>query len=149
MNYKIYQNTIIRWEIISFFYLFGGFIFFIFINKLKKISTWNNITNFVFCIAVIGSFLTFSVLGMNFFFSNKLMIKENYKIQEKKQAIGPKYNRNKKSPIAIIEIKNSYQKEIKFELDQTENLKKANFVELDLSEGLFNFPIIRNKKLKN
>lgn len=145
---KIYERTIIQFEIIGFFYLIGVLTFFVLINKLKKISPWNNFNNLIFCISVIGSFLSFLLLGLNYFFSNNEIKNENYRIQEKKEVIGPKYNRSEKSPLAVININNSYTKEIKFGRDQIENWKKANFVELDLSNGLFNFQIIRNKKLK-
>ncbi|MBD1428953.1 hypothetical protein [Sphingobacterium litopenaei] len=148
VNLKIYERTIIRFEIIGFFYLIGVLTFFVLINKLKNISPWNNFNNFIFCISVIGSFLSFLLLGFNYFFSSNKINTENYRIQEKKEVMLPKYNRSKKSPLAVIDINNSFTKEIKFGRDQIENWKKANFVELDLSNGLFNFQIIRNKKLK-
>lgn len=148
MNLKLYEKTIIRFEIIGVFYLIGVLMFFIFYNRLKKISIWNNFNNLIFCISVVGSLLSFFFLGFNNYFSDKNIKIENYKIQEKKEAMGPKYNRSKKSPLAIIKIENSYTKEIKFGRDQIENWKKANFVELKLSNGLFNFPIIKQKTLK-
>ena len=148
MNLKIYERTIIQLKIIGFFYLIGVLIFFVLINKLKNLSPWNNFNNFIFYISVIGSFLSFLLLGLNYFFSSNEIKTENYRIQEKKEVMGPKYDRSKKSPLAVININNSFTKEIKFERNQIENWQKANFVELDLSNGLFNFQIIRNKKLK-
>ena len=145
---KIYERTIIQLEIIGFFYLIGVLIFFVLINKLENLSPWNNFNNFICCISVIGSFLSFLLLGLNYFFSSNEIKTENYRIQEKKEVMGPKYNRSKKSPLAVININNSFTKEIKFGRNQIENWQKANFVELDLSNGLFNFQIIRNKKLK-
>ena len=148
MNLKLYEKTIIRFEIIGALYLIGVLMFFVFYNRLKKISIWNNFNNLIFCISVVGSFLSFFLLGFNNYFSDKKIKIENYKIQEKKEARGPKYNRSKKSPLAVIKIEDSYTKEIKFGRDQIENWKKANFVELKLSNGFFNFPIIKQKSLK-
>ena len=148
MNLKLYEKTIIRLEIILSFYIIGAILFIIFYNKLKKISIWNNFNNLIFCISVVGNLLSSSLLGLNYYFAENNSKIIEFKIQEKKEAVGPKYNRSKKSPIIIIQVENSYTKEIKFSRKQYEKWKTAKFVELELSKGLFNFPVIRNKSLK-
>lgn len=66
----------------------------------------------------------------------------------KTEILGPKYNRGKKTPAVIIKTENNNTKRIEFNRNMKAKIDKADFLELELSNGLFNFDIIRRTKLK-
>ena len=148
LNLKLYEKTIIRIEVIAIIYLLGILFFFIFKNKLKQLSPWNHFNNFVFSIFVIGSYLTLLLLGLNYYYASQKTELKTFEIVRKTEILGPKFNRSNKSPAAMIKIDKNNTKRIAFARNLKDKLDISDSLELSLSKGLFNFYIIRNKKLK-
>lgn len=148
LNLKLYEETIIRIEIIAALYGIGILTFLMINRILKKISPWNNFNNLIFYLLVLGSFLTTSILGINYYFSEKKTENKTYKILRKTEIIGSKYNRSKKIPAVIIETEKDYTKRIEFSRNLKYKVDKSSSIKLTLSKGLFNFYIIRNKQIE-
>lgn len=126
----------------------GVLIFILFKSKLKEISPWNHINNFIFCLFVVGSYSTVLFLGSNYYFAEEATENKTYQIMRKTEILGPKYNRGKKTPAVIIKTEKNNTKRIEFNRNMKAKIDKADFLELELSNGLFNFDIIRRTKLK-
>ncbi|WP_223606211.1 hypothetical protein [Chryseobacterium sp. OSA05B] len=148
VNLKLFEKTIIPIKIIATFYALGILSFILFKNKLKELSPWNPINNFILCLFVVGSCTTVSFLGINYYFAEKATENRTCKIIRKTEIQGPKYNRGKKTPAVIIETKKNSTKRIEFKRSMRAKIDEAHFLELELSNGFFNFDIIRNTKLK-
>lgn len=147
VNMKLFEKTIIRLEIIAVLYVFGGCSFFLFKKKLKELSSWNNFTAAIFCLFVSGSYLTTFMLGINYCFAEKKTENRIYKIVRKTEIIGPKYDRKRKKPAAIIETGKNQTKRMEFKRDMKARLDQAEFLELETSKGFFYFEVIRGSKL--
>lgn len=148
VNLKLYEQTIIRVEYLGLFYTLGILIYFPIRRKLKKISCWNDFNNVIFCTIVIGANFTVLFLGLNQYFADKKTSVETYSIIRKTEILGSKYNRRKKSPAINFKTDSNGTKRIQFSIDDRLKIVKANKVELELSDGLFGFKIIRSSKLK-
>ncbi|MFN1216515.1 hypothetical protein ACKW6Q_05955 [Chryseobacterium kwangjuense] len=143
----MFEKTIIRLEIIAVLYVLGTCSFFLFKKKLKELSSWNNFTAAIFCLFVGGSYLTTFILGINYFFAEKKTENRIYKIVRKTEIIGPKYDRKRKKPAAVIETGKNQTKRMEFNRDMKAKMDEAGFLELEVSEGFFNFEVIRGSKL--
>lgn len=148
VNLKLFEETIISVKIIAIFYVLGVLIFVLFKSKLEELSPWNHINNFIFCLFVVGSYSILSFLSINYYFAEKRTENKTYKIITKTEIQGTKYNRSKKTPTVIIKTEQNNTKRIEFTRSMKAKIDKANFLELELSNGFFNFDIIRSKKLK-
>lgn len=147
-NLKFFEQTLIRIEYLVVFYLIGFLIYFLSKKKLSKISNWNNFNNIFFCVVVVGTNLTALCLGLNLLFASQKTKIELLPIVRKTDIPGSKYNRSKRTPAIIFETKFNETKRVKFTIDHKTQIEKSNMIELQLSEGLFGFEIIRSTKLK-
>ncbi len=148
VNLGLFEKTLIRIEIIGLCYLVGWFVFIFVQRKLKEISPWDNFSNFFFCFLVVGSCLTFLILGTNYYFAEKQSVVRNYRILAKREISGPKYDRSNTSPSVNIAMTKNYSKRIDFKREFRSAMYEADSVVLTLSRGFLNFDIIRDKGLK-
>lgn len=149
MNIKLYEKTLSNLLVLGIFYVCGIVVFLFYRNKLKEITSWNNFNNLIFCYVTFGSFLTVGFLGINYYFADNQTLIKTYKIIEKREIIGSKYNISTKTPAAIIILENKNSKRIEFNKSLKDKLIKSNHINLKLSKGLFGTYIIREKSLDN
>lgn len=147
-NLKFFEQTLIRIEYLVVFYLIGFLIYFLSKKKLSTISNWNNFNNIFFCVVVVGTNLTVLCLGLNLLFASQKTKVESFPIVRKTSIPGGKYNRSKRTLVIIFETKFNDTKRLTFTIDYKKQIEKSNMIELQLSEGLFGFEIIRSTKLK-
>ncbi|SUX48662.1 hypothetical protein [Chryseobacterium indoltheticum] len=148
VNLKFFEQTLIRIEYLLFFYLIGFLTYFLSKKKLSKISNWNNFNKAIFCIIVVGANLTALCLGLNLLFASQKTKIESFSILRKTNIPGGKYNRSKRTPAIIFETKFNDTKRLTFTIDYKKQIEKSSMIELELSEGLFGFEIIRSTKLR-
>ncbi|WP_175621630.1 hypothetical protein [Chryseobacterium schmidteae] len=147
-NLKFFEQTLIRIEYLVVFYLIGLLAYFLSKKKLSTISNWNNFNILFFCVVVVGTNLTALCLGLNLLFASQKTMIELLPIVRKTDIPGSKYNRSKRTPAIIFETKFNETKRVKFTIDHKMQIEKAKMIEVELSEGLFGFEIIRSTKLK-
>lgn len=147
-NLKFFEQTLIRIEYLIVFYLIGFLIYFLSKKKLSTISNWNNFNNIFFCIVVVGTNLTTLCLGLNLLFASQKTKVESLPIVRKTDIPGTKYNRSKRTPVIIFETKFNETKRVEFTVNHKAQIEKAKMIEVELSEGLLGFEIIRSTKLK-
>lgn len=147
-NLKFFEQTLIRIEYLVVFYLIGLLAYFLSKKKLSTISNWNNFNILFFCVVVVGTNLTALCLGLNLLFASQKTKIELLPIVRKTDIPGSKYNRSKRTPAIIFETKFNETKRVKFTIDYKMQIEKAKMIEVELSEGLFGFEIIRSTKLK-
>ncbi len=148
VNLGLFEKTFIRIGIIGLCYLVGVFVFFLFQRRLKEISSWGNFSDFVFCFLVVGSCLTFLILGPNYYFAERQSLVRSYKILAKREINDPKYYRGNTTPSVDIAMTENYHKRIEFKRKFRKAAYEADSVVLTLCRGFLNFDIIEDKRLK-
>ncbi|MBO6186504.1 MAG: hypothetical protein J6O88_17745 [Chryseobacterium sp.] len=108
----------------------------------------NTFNTIFFCVVVVGTNLTTLCLGLNLLFASQKTKVELFPIVRKTDIPGSKYNRSKRTPAIIFETKFNETKRVKFTIDHKAKIEKAKMIEVELSEGLFGFEIIKSTKLK-
>lgn len=143
----LYRKTVIEIEFSLGIYIVVGLIGFIALNtKLKSVNS-KTFRKFVSSIIGFGGTAIFLFLFLNYQLASKEIDSARYQILEKSSIMGSKYNRSKKQPTAYILINNT-KKEIVFAHSQTAEVKKASYIVIESSKGLFGFDIIRNRQLE-
>lgn len=87
-------------------------------------------------------------MGLNLLFASQKTMVESLPIVRKTDIPGTKYNRSKRTPAIIFETKFNETKRVEFTVNHKAQIEKAKMIEVELSEGLFGFEIIRSAKLK-
>ena len=149
----IYRKTIIDWEILALICLTVGvlisFLNYKDFNKLFNYKNryslffWTFIQNTASWGFIICSFFMFT----NYYFAERISIKETFQIVEKSSMTGRKYHRNERKPIFRIKYNNKL-KDLVFSHKYYEKMDFYTEVELEVRKGYLGYDILENIKLK-
>jgi hypothetical protein len=95
---------------------------------------------------ILGGFLGFLFLAINFYFAESLTNKMDYKIIERHSVSGRKYNRSERKPVFTI-LFNNKEKEIKYNHSYFKAMNNFKTITIESAKGFFGFDVIVTKTL--
>jgi hypothetical protein len=152
----IYRKTIIGLKIPLLIFLVPGFILTpIFYKKLNEID--NGIDNY-HCIikcflhyvlhsCMTGGILVFLFMATNFYFADKNITTRRFEIIRIDSLPGSKGHRSERKPYVVINY-DGMEKELIFTYSETEQVKIAKFVTLEVKKGLLGFDVLENYEVE-
>jgi hypothetical protein len=146
----LYRHTIIDYKILLCIFLIPGFIttplLYDLLNRFDGIKMhwfWHYVLNTV----IIGGFLMFSFMSINYYGANRDFKIESYVIIKKGSLPGSKYHRNERQPYAEINF-DGFNKQLVFNHEYEDQMVSAKYVTLYIRDGLLGFKILDKYELK-
>jgi hypothetical protein len=146
----LYRRTIIDYKILLCIFLIPGFIttplLYDILNRFDGIKMhwfWHYILHTV----IVGGFLMFSFMSINFYGANSNPKIETFAIIKKGSLPGRKYHRNERVPYAEINY-NGFNKQLVFGHKYEIQMDTAKLVTLYIRDGRFGFKILDRLELK-
>lgn len=143
LNFRLFTRTMIPLGLLISFYLLGIIAYFIFRKRISKVNEWLEVSNFIFCFIVVGSFLNCLFLGLNYTLAEKSTQDRKFDIIDRTTFPGGKYNRSNEMPVVFIKTDENRKKAFLLKEKYEEDINRSTQLELNLSRGFFNYTIIR------
>ena len=143
LNFRLFTRTMIPLGLLISFYLLGIIAYFIFRKRISKVNEWLEVSNFIFCFIVVGSFLNCLFLGLNYTLAEKSTQDRKFDIIDRTTFPGGKYNRSNAMPVVFIKTDENRKKAFLVKEKYEEDINRSTQLELNLSKGFFNYTIIR------
>lgn len=146
----IYRKTIIDFKILLFIFLIPGLFltpfFYKTLNKIDgRIGHW--ILHYTAHTVIVGGFLMFGFMGLNYYGADNVTKIENFPINKKGSLPGGKYHRNERLPYAEIDFY-GFEKQLVFNHEFENQMDSSTHVILYSRNGLLGFKILDKYELK-
>ncbi|MCT1524092.1 hypothetical protein [Sphingobacterium hotanense] len=146
VNYQLIQRTLIPLEFIAWYFVIGVFVYLLF-SRLLKFLQVGHFELFMYFITIFGTYLTFLCLMVNVLFSGTKVQVRNYKVQRITNRLVGRYVHSPKQQVGLVTFENGRSKRIYQGQVVGASKESIDSIAVHLSEGLFNFPVIR--KIEN
>lgn len=142
LNFLLYEITIIPLYIIILLYVFAMISYFL-LNRSTRQRLGNTLEVWTSMTVIIGGFLTFTLLGFNYLFSNEETHAQSCKIKQQFPLRLMNQEESEMTAIAYAEITKGQHKRLLILNERLNSKKEVDSVKFRLSHGFLNFPIIR------
>ncbi|WP_207427968.1 hypothetical protein [Pedobacter sp. SYSU D00535] len=147
LNLWLFDGTIMHWKVVAAIYLLSGILYFPLHHFLKSGTSYGNFSCILFCIITGGSLITATFLGLNYLLKESSGSSEQLTIVRKSSIPGSRNNRSNRKPTFYVKV-DGILKRFDFRPDRTEDVEKADSVDLYLSEGFLGYDIVDSIRLK-
>ena len=147
----IFRNTIIDLKIlIEIIFVVGIITFIVDYKNCGKTYKYSGIGLYFYSsmhyLCGFGFMVCSIFMSTNYYFANKIPVKETFEIIERSSLPGRKYHRDERKPTFRINYDGKI-KELVFNHKDYEKMDFFTNVELEVRKGYFGFDILENKKL--
>ncbi len=141
-SYFLFEKTLINLTIILGIFIFGVLVFIPF-RKLKKFKELGLIESMFYFSIIIGTYLTFSFLGINYLLSSEQVDISNYRVKCKVNKVFTLNEQTDKTTVVKAEFNDGFYKRINLSKEFRHQIKHPDSIEIHLSTGFFGYPIIK------
>lgn len=141
-SYFLFEKTLINLTVILSIFIFGVLVFIPF-RKSRKFKELGLIESMFYFSIIIGTYLTFSFLGINYLLSSDQVDISNYKVKCKVNKVFALKDQTDKTTVVKAEFKNGFYKRINLSKEFRNQIKHPDSLEIHLSTGFFGYPIIK------
>ncbi|WKK59629.1 MULTISPECIES: hypothetical protein [unclassified Sphingobacterium] len=141
-NYQLIQRTLIPLECVAYYFVIGIFVYLLF-SSLCKFQWMGRFELFMYFISIFGTYLTFLCLMVNVLFSGSKVQVKNYKMQRITNRLVGRDFHTQRQQVGLVTFENGRNKRVYHEQIVGAENEIIDSIAVHLSEGLFNFPIIR------